>query len=239
MIANAKKSTKKEGKKAKKEKTNTGLSAPLYNQKGEVIKKVKLPENIFGQKPNPVLISQAVRVYSSKQKPQLASTKTRSQVRGGGRKPHRQKGTGRARAGTIRAPGRVGGGVVFGPHPTVSELKLNKKTRQKALSVSLSDKTKTGGLILIDEFTMKEPKTKKAIEILKKITPEIKGPIRLVLDGEDNNVVKSFRNIKGIEISRVLDLNMLNVLKSSGLIFTLEALEGIKKRFGETNVKSN
>ncbi len=239
MATRAKKPTKKEYTEAKKEKTVGNLSVILYNQRGEKLKRVRLPEIIFGQKPNPSLISLATRVYLSNQKPKLASTKIRSQVAGGGRKPWRQKGTGRARAGSIRAPGRRGGGVVFGPHPTTSELKLNKKMRQKALSISLSEKTRTGGIVLVDKLNLKEPKTKKAKEIINKIMPETKGMIKLVLEDGDNTVVKSFRNLKEVEISRVLDLNTLDVLKSSGLIFTQEALELLKKRFGETNAKSN
>jgi large subunit ribosomal protein L4 len=233
MATRAKKTTKKDYTKANKEKTGDSLSVILYNQRGEKLKRVKLPETIFGQKPNPILISLAVRVYSSKQKPKLSSTKTRSQVAGGGRKPWRQKGTGRARAGSIRAPGRRGGGIVFGPHSVTSELKLNKKMRQKALSVGLSEKTRVGAIILVDKIDLKEPKTKKAKEVIKKLMPDIKGSIRLILEDRKVNVIKSFRNLKEIEVSRVLDLNALDVLKSSGLIFTLGALEKLKERFRE------
>ena len=129
--------------------------------------------------------------------------------------------------------------MVFGPHPTTSELKLNKKMRQKALSISLSEKTRTGVIALVDKLNLKEPKTKKAKEIINKIMPKTKGTIKLVLEDGDNTVVKSFRNLKEVEVSRALDLNTLDVLKSSGLIFTQEALELLKRRFGETNAKNN
>ena len=215
------------------------LKFPVFNQKGEKNKNVVLPKNIFGQKSNPALLAQAVRVYLSNQKKSLAATKTRSGVAGGGRKPHRQKGTGRARAGSIRAPGRRGGGVIFGPQPTNANLKLTKKMRQKALAVSLSDKMKEAAIIFVDKLDFKEPKTKKALTVVQKIAPGIKRPIRLVLEGRDENSVKSFRNLEDIEISRPLDLSALDVLKSSGLIFTLEALEKLKQRFGESNAKNN
>ena len=228
---------KKEAKKKPSEKNI--LKFPVFNQKGEKNKSVVLPKTIFGQKSNPVLLAQAVRVYLSNQKKSLAATKSRSEVTGGGRKPHRQKGTGRARAGSIRAPGRRGGGIIFGPQPAATNLKLTKKMRQKALAVSLSDKIKERSIIFIDKLDFKEPKTKKAQSILQKISPGVKRPIRLVLEGRDENSVKSFRNLEDIEISRPLDLNALDVLKSSGLIFTLEALEKLKQRFGEPDVKDN
>lgn len=237
MVVKKKIKTKKEVKKAVSE--NTDLKFPVYNQSGETNKSVTLPSDIFGQKPNNVLLSQVTRVYLSNQKNSLAATKTRSEVAGGGRKPHPQKGTGRARAGSIRSPGRRGGGIIFGPQPTKTNLKLTKKMRQKALAVSLSDKTKDKSIVFVDKLDFKEPKTKKAESVLQKITPEIKKPIRLVLEGKEENSVKSFRNLKDIEISRPLDLNALDVLKSSGLIFTLEALEKLKQRFGMQNAKDN
>lgn len=237
MVKKTQTTTKKKARKGIPAKSRSKFLIPLYNQRGEVIKNIGLPEAIFGQKPNPSLISQAVRVYSSKRK--LSATKTRSQVAGGGRKPHRQKGTGRARAGSIRAPGRVGGGVVFGPTPVEANLKLTKKLRQRALATALSSKLTDNAIILVSEISLKEPKTKKALEIIKKIGASDKRTILLVLKGKNPAVVKSFRNLKEVNITRALDLNTLNVLKSSGLILTLEALEQLKGRFGERHGKSD
>ncbi|OGY26803.1 MAG: 50S ribosomal protein L4 [Candidatus Woykebacteria bacterium RBG_16_43_9] len=214
------------------------MTLPLYNQKGERIKSITLPENIFGQKPNPKLVSLATRVYLANKKTKLASTKLRSEVAGGGRKPHRQKGTGRARAGSIRAPGRRGGGVVFGPKPVESSLKLTKKMRQKALVVVISDKLREESITVVDKFNFKEPKTKKASEALQKLARGKRTSL-LVLEEKDPAIVKSFRNLKEAEIALAIDLNPLNVLRSSGLIFTLGALEILKNRFGATRDKGN
>jgi large subunit ribosomal protein L4 len=225
--------TKKEAKKkAPRRPKDKGLPITLYNQKGEVLKKIKLPEDIFGQKPNPVLLSQAARVYLAREKPKKASTKTRAEVAGGGRKPWRQKGTGRARAGSIRSPIWRGGGVVFGPKPIGKELTLPKKMRQKALAVALSGKYTEKAVTVVDKLEFRQPKTKKAQEVLEKLPIETVGTLLLILEDKDAKIVKSFRNIEKLEISRVLDLNVLSVLKFSGLIFTLPALEKLRERFG-------
>ncbi|HEX7456277.1 MAG TPA: 50S ribosomal protein L4 [Candidatus Nanoarchaeia archaeon] len=239
MATDKKTKTKKNIKKAGQKKADDKPRVPLYNQKGEVVKNISLPEKIFGQRPNPPLLSQVIRVYLSKKKPHLAVTKTRSQVSGSGRKPWRQKGTGRARVGSIRAPGRRGGGVVFGPVRKEGGLSLTKKMRKKALAIALSGKVVERVIVLVDKLNFKEPKSKKAAQLLGKITPGAKKTIRLVLEDMDEATVKSFRNLKEVEISRALDLSTLDVLKSSRLIFTLEALEKLKERFGETDVKNN
>ena len=215
-----------------KKKVASKFTAPLYNQKGELLKKINLPEKIFGQKPDQKLLAIATRVYLSNQKPSLAVTKTRAAVAGGGAKPWRQKGTGRARAGSIRSPGRRGGGVVFGPvAPRARSLKLTKKMRQKALAAALSEKLADSSIILIDKFGFREPKTKKADEFLKKIGVENKKKINLVLNDKEPVVEKSFRNLPGVWLSRAVDLNAASVLKFSGLIFTLDSLEKLKERF--------
>lgn len=222
-----------------KAKSENKIVAPLYNQKGELLRKQPLPENIFGQKPNPTLLALSIRVYLASQKPKLATTKTRAQVAGGGRKPYRQKGTGRARAGSIRAPGRVGGGIVFGPKRSKGTLKLAKKMRSKALTSALSIKARESAILLIDKLSFKEPKTKKASEILKRIGLEGKRSVGLVLEEKNSAVQKSFRNLPSVQIQRPLDLNSFSVLKSSSLIFTLEALEKLKNRFEKSHEKSN
>lgn len=233
MMKRAQPTTKKETKrKITRRKKDDRLSVPLYNQKGEVIKSISLPKEIFGQKPNPPLLSQVVRVYLSRKKPPTASTKTRAEVAGGGRKPHRQKGTGRARAGSIRSPIWRGGGVVFGPKPIGKELTLPKKMRQKALAVALSGKYTEKAVTVVDKLEFRQPKTKKAQEFLKKMPIEQEKPVLLVLEERKPTTVKSFRNIEKVEVSRALDLNSLDVLKFSGLIFTQEALEKLKERFG-------
>jgi large subunit ribosomal protein L4 len=215
------------------------LTAPLYNQKGEVVKRISLPKEIFGQKPNRPLLSQAARVYLDRQKPQTASTRTRAQVSGGGRKPYRQKGTGRARAGSIRSPIWRGGGVVFGPKPLGSPVQLPKKMRAKALATALSGKLADKSLTIVDKLEFKGPKTKKAVDFLGKNPLREKKKILLVLADKTETTVKSFRNIQNVEITRALDLNALDVLKFSGLIFTLDAIEKLKGRWGHGDTQSD
>lgn len=217
---------------------STKISAPLYNQKGEKLRIISLPENIFGQKANNTLVAMALRVYLANKKANLASTKIRSEVSGGGRKPHRQKGTGRARAGSTRSPGRRGGGIVFGPKPRDTKLKLTKKMRQKALILTLSDKHREDSIAILDKLDFKEPKTKKADLIIKKITGD-KRSSRIVIEEKNPTILKSFRNLQGVDISLAVDLNPLNVLQSSSLIFTQAALEKLKNRFGENSDESN
>ncbi len=224
----------KEDSKKEKIKKDTKLSVPLYNQKGELIKKISLPDNIFGQNINPKTVPQVIRVYLANQKEKLASTKTRSEVTGGGRKPWRQKGTGRARAGSIRAPGRRGGGIIFGPKAIKKELKLTKKIKQKALVGLLSEKL-SGNLVVVEKFDYKEPKTKKATLLINKVDLKDKRSLLLVLEEKNSVTIKSFRNIKNIHTTLAVDLNALDVLKSSGLIFTLGSIEKLKERVGGAN----
>ena len=237
------KKEKETNKKTEKPKINTAtktakILAPLYNQKGDKLRSISLPENIFGQKANDTLIATALRVYISNKKAKLASTKIRGEVSGGGRKPHPQKGTGRARAGSIRSPGRRGGGIVFGPRPREISLKLNKKIRQKALTLALSAKQRENGVAILDKLDFKDPKTKKANLLINKISGK-KRSSRIVIEEKNPIILKSFRNLRGVDISLAVDLNPLNVVKSSSLIITQAALEKLKNRFGENNDKNN
>ena len=203
----------------------------VYSKEGKIIGKFTPQRDVFGRKPNDQLISQAIRVYQDYKSKSLASTKSRSEVSGGGRKPWRQKGTGRARAGTIRAPQWRGGGVVFGPTPSKSVLGLTKKMRKAALSVALSSKYKNGDITLMDKISFKEPKTKKALEILEKLPINNKRNILLILDSEGQETKKSFRNLGNIKITKALDLNVFDVVKSAGLIFTLDSIKKLEERF--------
>jgi large subunit ribosomal protein L4 len=224
------KTIKKETKKIEK-----GLKASVFNKEGEATKSVFLPKEIFGQKANKALLAQVIRVYLANKKPATASTKTRAEVAGGGRKPYRQKGTGRARAGSIRAAGRRGGGIVFGPRSERAELKVPKKMRQKAFSIALSDRFTEGNLFFADNLEFKEPRTKSALKFINKLPLKQKDKTLLVLGAESANTVKSFRNLENIEIKKIQDLNMLDLLKSKNSIFTLPALEKLKERFDYGN----
>ena len=205
------------------------LILPVYSSKAEESSKIFLPKEIFDLKPNNNLMQLAIRVYLFNQRKGLASTKTRSEVAGGGAKPWRQKGTGRARAGTIRAPHWRGGGTVFGPKQRDWALKITKKMKKVALFSALSQRFKEGNLTIIEGINAKEPNTKKALGLLTKLG--ISGKILLVLPIQSQIIDKSFRNIKDISVKSVVNLNIYDVLSNNKIIFTEEAIEGLTKHF--------
>ena len=204
------------------------MDAVVYNQKGEQVGKIKIPERVFGLRWNADLVHQVVTSMRSSGRSGTAHTKSRADVRGGGKKPWRQKGTGRARHGSIRSPIWVGGGVAHGPRKEKNYLrKVNKKMRIKALFSVLSRKFYDKELFFVDEFKIPSPKTKKAVEILSSLK-KIEG-IELVLNrknnaalialGESNeNLLRSFRNIPNIEIDEARNLNPVSVLNKKLLI---------------------
>src|SRR3989338_10679198 len=161
---------KKTTKKAQVQGESSRLSAPVFDISGRRLGQVALPKETFGGKINEELMAQAIRVYFANRHPKTASAKTRSEVKGGGRKPWRQKGTGRARAGSTRSPLWVGGGVTFGPKPEKTELTLPKKMRQKALISALSLAKKEGSINVLSNIEKIEPKTKAAAILFKKLS---------------------------------------------------------------------
>jgi large subunit ribosomal protein L4 len=205
------------------------LILPVYSAKAEEISKIFLPKEIFSLKPNNNLMQLAIRVYLFNQRKGLASTKTRSEVAGGGAKPWRQKGTGRARAGTIRAPHWRGGGAVFGPKQRDWTLKITKKMKKVALFSALSQRFKEGNLTIIEGINTKEPNTKKALGLLTKL--RISSKILLVLPIQSQIIDKSFRNIRDISVKSVANLNIYDVLSNNKIIFTENAIEGLTKHF--------
>lgn len=224
---------------AKAEKKGKNLKINIYNKEGKVVSHSSLPKEIFGEKENKNLISLAARVYLDHEKVSTASTKTRTEVSGGGRKPWRQKGTGRARAGSTRSPIWRGGGVVFGPKPPTTTLRLPKKMKKKALATALSGKFSESAIVIVDKLGLREAKTKKAIRILEKLPTVNKKKILIILENENQETIKSFRNLENVKITKAVDLSTLDVLKSSGLIFTLMALERLKGRFDYGNSQNN
>ena len=218
------------------------MEAKIYNKTGKETGSIKLPEAIFGLPWNAAverLVHQVAVSMTGNERVPVAHAKMRGEVSGTGKKPWRQKGTGRARAGTIRAPHWRGGGVVFGPSPKLSTLVLPKKMRQKALAVALSDKYSEKALVIIDKIDFKEPRTKLAVEMLAQTPLKTKRNILVVLNSEGTAAVKSLRNIENITLTKTLDLNALFVLKCSGLIFTLGSLEKLKERFLGKGVKTD
>lgn len=207
------------------------LTAPLYNQKGEKVGQVSLDKEIFGNKVNQTLISQAARVYLTNQRGGTASTKTRSEVARGGGKPWRQKGLGRARVGSIRIPQWRGGGVAHGPKPKAFELSLPKKMRRKAILSTLSSKAADKEIMVLKELAFKEPKTKVAAKLFSSLP--LKGKSLLIIGEKDENVQKSVRNLPTVSLEPVPNLNTYVLLNNDNLIFTKTALEKMSKLYLE------
>ena len=204
------------------------LKAKVYNQKGSEVSSIDLPENIFGVKWNADLVHQVVESIRGNTRAGTADTKGRGEVRGGGKKPWKQKGTGRARHGSSRSPIWVGGGVTHGPLAEKNyKKKINKKMRVAALCAVLSKKFKDGEIIFVDSFEMKDIKTKNAVEIMKNLSKATgykdisvsKKPRAVMALAEKNeNTQKSFRNIPALEMSYVSKLNSFSVLNRKYLI---------------------
>lgn len=205
------------------------LVTDIYDIKGKVVGQVDLPKEIFDAKINPKLMAQAVRVYLANQRKGTASTKTRGEVAGSTRKIYRQKGTGRARHGSIRAPIFVHGGVVFGPTPRDFSLNLPKKMRRLALVSALSAKQKEGEIKVIAGIEKIEPKTKHVVEIMENLnlnTPKKK--ILIVLPQKIENIKRAARNIQGLEVKLINNLNTYEVLNNRFLLFTQSAVEAMR-----------
>jgi large subunit ribosomal protein L4 len=195
-------------------------------------KKIKLDEEIFGIDPNDHAVYLAVKAYLANQRQGTHKTKERSDVRGGGRKPWRQKGRGTARAGTTRSPIWVGGGRTFGPRPRDYSQKLTKKVKQLARKSALSSKLKEKQLMVVEDFTFEQPKTKKFVSILNSF--DINGKKILLLTGKtDVNVYKSGRNIPKINVMEASKASAYNILNSQLLILQETAVEEIVKTFRE------
>ena len=207
-----------------------GLLAPAFDINGRSIGKVALPKEIFGQKPNEKLLAQAIRIYSVNQSVHAGSTKTRSQTRGGGRKPWRQKGTGRARAGSIRSPLWVGGGVAHGPKFRKVTLTLPKKMKRKALVSAFSLKAQEGSVKVITNIEKIQAKTKIIASLLKKL--DLQGNCLLVISDKPVNngqdVKLATRNIQRILVSRMANLNAFEIIKNRNILLSKEAI-GVAK----------
>jgi len=215
-------------------------SIKVFNQEGKEVSELKLNEAIFGLPWNADLVHQAVRAAMANKRQILASTKTRSEVSGGGKKPWRQKGTGRARHGSIRSPLWKGGGVTFGPTSERNfKLKINKKMARKAFLTGLSAKAKDNEILIIDDLKLSAPKTKEMAEIMKNF-PKIKNGL-LVLPSfakasegkmENNILRKAGRNLPNLGIINMDNLNILDILKYKHLIFTKEGIECLNEKYG-------
>ena len=198
----------------------------LYNTKAEKVGEIELSDLVFGIEANKEAMHTMVVNYLANQRQGTQSTKTRTEVRGGGRKPWRQKGTGRARQGSIRAPQWTGGGVALGPKPRSYRFSVNKKLRRLALKSALSTKVAENEIIVIDELKLDSFKTKEMAAILKAFEAD---NALVVTAGKDDNVVRSAANIPGIETSMAENLNVYDVLKHSKFIVTKDAVSKIEE----------
>lgn len=221
-----------------------------YNQNGKELGKTLLPKEVFNVSINPDLVHQVVISQMANRRRVIAHTKTRAGVRGGGKKPWRQKGTGRARHGSIRSPLWRGGGVTFGPTKNrVFKKKIPQKMKKKALFMSLSGKVKNNLLILLDKLKLEQPKTKPMAEIIKNlkcsVLPKISSPganklkiknfkegsILIALPKMDKNLILSVRNIPDVKTIQAKDLNCLDLLSFKYLIIPKESIKVIKETF--------
>ncbi len=193
---------------------------------------VELRPDIFEIKPNDHAIYLAVKAYLANQRQGTHKTKTRGEVRGGGRKPWPQKHTGRARAGSIRSPLWVGGGTVFGPVPRDYSLDLPKKVKQLARKSALSYKAKDEQIIVVEDFTFEEPKTKKMVEILKAFNL-LNKKVLLLTPNTDLNVYKSGRNIPGLNILEAYKASTYDILNNQAILIQKSAVEVLQNTFTE------
>ena len=228
----------------------------IYNQKAEQVGDMKLADKVFGVKASEALVHQAMVAQMSNERHVLAHTKDRSEVRGGGKKPWRQKGTGRARVGSTRSPIWIGGGVTFGPRKDRNFKKnINKKMKQKAMFMALSDRVESGNMAVLEKLEMVEFKTKEFNAMLGCLEKNIsenskhktvnskkeegktekgaktKRSILLVNDKKDDKVKYSGRNLAGVEIINLENINLLDLLKYRNLILTVESVKKLEERY--------
>jgi len=204
----------------------------VYSQQGEEVGTTLLPKEIFDVKTNPDLVHQVVVSQMANRRKVIAHTKGRAEVRGGGRKPWRQKGTGRARAGSIRSPLWKGGGVTFGPtKERVFKKKINKKMRRIALSMVLSAKAKNNLLLILDKLSLPEAKTKLMTKILGKLPFKNKASCLIALPRADKMIIRVTRNIPNTQTVEARNLNALDLLSFKYLIMPKETIKVIKETF--------
>ena len=199
----------------------------VVNVEGAKVGEINLADEIFGIEPNEFAVQAVVKNYLANQRQGTQSAKTRAEVRGGGRKPFRQKGTGRHRQGSSTDPSQVGGGVVFAPKPRSYRYSLNKKLKRLALKSALSAKVAGNELIVVDEFKFTEPKTKEMVKVLANIKADKKALI--VMDEKDDNVVRSAHNIPGVRTALVSTMNVYEIVNHYTLVLTEAAAKKIEE----------
>ena len=203
------------------------MNVKVYDMTGKETGTMELNDNIFAIPVNVVVLHEAVKQYLANQRQGTQSTLTRTEVRGGGKKPWTQKGTGRARQGSIRAPQWTHGGVAIGPKPRCYRISMNKKAKRLAMKSAFSAKAAENNLIVLDSLKFDAPKTKQMVAVLKALGVEEKALI--VLPGPDKNVVNSARNIAGVKTLYVNTLNVYDIIKHDKFILTKEAVNKVEE----------
>lgn len=199
-----------------------------YNITGDQIGDIDLNDNIFAEDINEPVVHKAVNAQLAAKRRGTSSTKTRSEVRGGGRKPWRQKGTGRARHGSIRSPLWVGGGITFGPKPRSYKKKISKKVKKLALRSILTDKVNNDSLLIVDELELPEIKTKKVVELLQNF--DLKGKkVLIVLPEKNDNIYFSARNIPEVKTMVIDGINAYDLLNNECIIMPEKAIDKLKE----------
>ena len=202
-------------------------NVPVYDMKGSKVGSMELDDAVFGVEINEHLVHLAVVQQMANTRQGTQKAKTRSEVSGGGRKPWRQKGTGHARQGSIRAPQWTGGGIVFAPVPRDYSFKMNKKEKRAALKSALTDKVSSEKFIIVDKLELDEFKTKKMVEVLNNL--KVEGKSLLVLANGDEKVVKSAGNIPSVQTASVETLNVYDIVNNGTMVVTRDAAEKIQE----------
>jgi large subunit ribosomal protein L4 len=201
----------------------------VYNMLGEQVGEIELKDDIFGVEVNEHVLYEVVKNQLANKRQGTQSAKTRADVRGGGRKPWRQKGTGRARQGSIRAPHWVGGGVAFAPKPRDYSYKVPKKVTRLAIKSALSSKVVNNEIIVLEELNLEQPKTKEMTKILANVKAGKKALV--VMDEKNVNVIKAARNIPNVQTALVNTLNVYDILNFDSFIITKDAVRKVEEVF--------
>jgi large subunit ribosomal protein L4 len=205
----------------------SGSTVAVYDREGKETEQLQLPESVFNAPVNAAVLHQAVRRQQANDRQGTHETKTRGEVSGGGKKPWKQKGTGRARQGSTRAPQWRHGGTVFGPHPRTYEQKMPRKQRRHALRGALTAKHQDGGVRVVEEITFDEPKTRRIADLFDQLGAGART--LLVIREHDLNLEKSTRNLSGVKTILVGNLNPSDVLAADTVVFTRSALTEVEE----------
>ena len=197
----------------------------VYNMQGKKVSDVELNEAVFGIEPNENIVHSVLVNYLANQRQGTQSTKTRAEVRGGGRKPWRQKGTGRARQGSIRAPQWIKGGIALGPKPRSYSYRINKKEKQLAIKSLLSAKVLDNELTVVDKLEVKEPKTSVMVKALSSL--KVEGKTLIILAEKNQNVLLSSRNIEGVKTIELNTINVFDLLNCNKLVLPLDTVNNL------------